>query len=570
MKQIIKTELLNICNTLKETEFKNLNTDAISFEINYGTSFGDYSSNICFSISKQINMSPKVVAEKIINLFSQKQYFSEVFEKNNFLNFNINRDFLNKYILSFPKNKISYPKTNKKIQVEFVSANPTGPLTIANARGAFYGNALANILKFTGNTVVKEYYVNNKGNQICHLGISLLKILNIDPQVDYNEDNLYKGDHLIELAKEVKDAAQRYENKIKKLTDIDENTKKTLIEITIGRLAAETNLQKIKKVLENQCGIHFDNYFFESSLWTADTFNFLLKEKLIYEKDGAFFLKTTLFNDDKDRVVTRSDNTHTYFFTDIVYHLNKFGAKNLKTIADNTSESQKKFVNRKFDKVIDIFGADHYSEANQLKTMMEFFKSKQVIDLSSHLDILLMQFLTLQGGEKMSKRKGNFNTLEDFVKTASLDAANFFILERSIDKHLVFDINLAKEQSEKNPVFYTQYAYARICSILKKNFFKFNIYKNLDILQEPEEIKLMKLIIKLPDLIEEVSNNYQIHLLTSYLIELSKAFHAFYTNHNILKSNFKLKQARLNLIKAVKTAYEICFKLINIKPKQKM
>jgi len=281
------------------------------------------------------------------------------------------------------------------------------------------------------------------------------------------------------------------------------------------------------------------------------------------------FLKTTLFNDDKDRVVMRSDNTHTYFFTDIVYHLNKFGA-NIKTLSDSFPNSYKKFVNRKFDKVIDIFGADHYSEANQLKTMMEYFKSKQVIDLHSSLDILLMQFLTLQGGEKMSKRKGNFNTLEDFVNTASLDAANFFILERSIDKHLVFDMNLAKEQSEKNPVFYTQYAYARICSILKKNFFKFNIYKNLDILQEPEEIKLMKLIIKLPDLIEEVSNNYQIHLLTSYLIDLSKTFHAFYTNHNILKSNFKLKQARLNLIKSVKTAFEICFNLINIKPKQKM
>jgi arginyl-tRNA synthetase len=270
MKQIIKTELLNICNILKETEFKNLNTDSISFEINYGTNFGDYSSNVCFSISKQLNISPKDVAEKIIKLFNQKKYFSEVFEKNNFLNFNINKDYLNQYILNFPKNKISFPKTNKKIQVEFVSANPTGPLTIANARGAFYGNALANVLKFTGNNVTKEYYVNNDGNQVFHLGVTLLKLLNIDPQVSYSEDNLYKGEHLNELAQKVKDAAQRYEASVKEIEKIAEesyeNVKKSLIKIAIGRLAAEINLKKIQNVLEKQCNIHFDNYFCESFL----------------------------------------------------------------------------------------------------------------------------------------------------------------------------------------------------------------------------------------------------------------------------------------------------------------
>ena len=521
MKQIIKTELLNICNILKETEFKNLNTDSISFEINYGTNFGDYSSNVCFSISKQLNISPKDVAEKIIKLFNQKKYFSEVFEKNNFLNFNINKDYLNQYILNFPKNKISFPKTNKKIQVEFVSANPTGPLTVGNGRGGPFGDVLANVLKKYGYNVKKAYYINDHGKQVLSLGHSILG----------DEDAKYQGEYIDKIKKRIKEKDP----------------------YKAGKIASKIILDEIIKKTVKRLNIKFDEWFSESRLYknreVEDVLNFLRSAGLTYEQEGAEWFMSTALGDERDRVVVKSDGENTYLLGDIAYHRNKF-------------------EKAKFDKVINIWGADHFGDVPGLIAGVE------ALGHMNKLEVLLLQFVTVLKDDKilrMSKRLGTAIAMDDLLDEIPADVIRFFFLQKSADTHLNFNLDLAKEQSEKNPVFYVQYAYARICNILKKSkTFSLNRINNIELLNNKKELELIKQILRFPEVVEDTASDHEVHRIPQYALDLANSFHKFYNDCYVLTDDKKLREARLGLVALSKIALKNTLDLMGISSPQKM
>ncbi len=542
---------------------KKISKEDVNFDIKIPVKeFGDYATNVGLILCRKLHKNHSELNKLIItNLTKAKGFnscFSDVKELNGFINFTLNPTYFQKEIKAVLKNKDKYfdskniAKTKKTAQVEFVSANPTGPLTLANARGAFYGNALVNILKHSGFNVKKEYYVNNVGNQIHNLGIAIMQAWNINPKdygYTFDKDNVYKGGYVSTLADIVR---PKIKGDLKKYL-------KTHNPEQIGSLGAKENLAQIKYVL-SKTNITFDKWFLESDLkklgFISKAFNWLVKAGFTYKKEGAVWLKTTeMFKDDKDRVLERSEGTlETYFLSDIAYHLEKFS-------------------NRKFDLVIDIFGADHFTHAQKILWIIDKMKETKLIKPNSHLDIILMQFMTiLKNGKpfKMSKRKGNFVLFEDFVSAVGSDAASFFILDRSTDTHLDFDFDLAVEQSDKNPVYYIQYAYARICSILKKAG-KVDLTKiNLSLLKNPHEIALAKEILKLPDLIQDIAKSYEVHLLTKYVVDLARIFHSFYQACPIIKSDKETKKARLALLTSAKITLELCFKIMNIQAKKKM
>ena len=560
---MIKTLLKQYINNALHKITKN----DVSFDIRIPSKeFGDYSSNIGLVLCKQLHQSPQDINLRLINILNKSKdftkYFSQIQEANGFLNFTLNPKFVHQEIKNINKQKEKYfmvknsTKKKPKVQVEFVSANPTGPLTLANARAAFYGKALADILSYNGFQVEKEFYVNNTGKQIYNLGIAIIKAWKLNPGdygYKFNELDIYKGNYINEISVIIR-------SKIK--GDLETYVKKHSPD-DIGSMAVKENLAQIKYVLSKKANIVFDNWFLETDLkklgYLDKVFKWLVNEGFTYKKDGALWLKTTkMFNDDKDRVLQRSEGgLETYFLNDIAYHLEKFS-------------------HRKFDWVIDIFGADHFTHAQKMIWVVNKMKETGIIKPSSRFDIILIQFMTLlKNGKpfKMSKRQGNFITFEDFIDAVGKDAASFFILERSTDTHLDFDYDLAIEQSDKNPVYYIQYAYARICSIQNKFTKSVKTHKqniDLSLLNNKNEIDLMKEILRLPDILHDISSTFEVHLLTNYVVNLAKAFHSFYQNCPIIKSEEKLQASRLFLLDATKITFELCFSIMNIDTKKHM
>ena len=528
IKRIVEKEYKNICRKQKGWKIKNLKPEILQPTVK---KFGDYSCNIAFLIAQARKKNPGQIAVFFKKCLEKNKDAQKLFAKieiagSGFLNFYLKKEFLQDELKKALKKGKDFGKINlgkgKKIQVEFISANPTGPLTIGNARGGPFGDSLANVLKFANYKVEKAYYVNDCGKQIVELGKSLL-----------GKGGKYQGEYIKEIKKKIK----------------------TKDPYQAGQKGARIILEEIIKPVVEKLGIKYDEWFFESMLYESgrleETINLLIKKGLTYTKEGALWFKSKKFGDVRDRVLVKKDGTKTYLAGDIAFHRYKFEEK-------------------KFDKVINIWGADHHGDVAGLQAGVSALGHK------GKLDIILLQFVTiLQDGRpvRMSKREGKFITMEELLNEVGRDVVRFFFLERSADKHLEFDLNLAREQSEKNPVYYIQYAYARICSILRKYRRVKNLKprsKELRLLTSPQEITLIKEILRFPEIVEEISQNYQVQRLPKYSLELASAFHQFYHNCQVLTKDDSLTKARISLIIATKNVLKNLFELMGISAPQKM
>ena len=435
----------------------------------------------------------------------------------------------------------------RKVQVEFVSANPTGPLHVGHGRAAALGDALANNLGKLNYKVEREYYVNDVGGQIKKLAKSLwIRIRQLEGEQIAIPDDGYKGEYLIDLARIFKEKR-----------GIIQQEEEDKIILELSGFAVEEILSQIREDLE-KFGVSFDHWFFESELYKnnklAEVLSILEGKNLIYEKDGALWFKTSaIIKDKEDRVLRRKNGEYTYFASDIAYHQDKF--------------------KRGFFKIIDIWGADHIGYLPRLVSAVRALGYPE-----EALKIVIYQLVSLKREGKRvpaSTREGKFISLRELLEEVGKDAARFFFLSRSADSHLEFDLELAKKQTPENPVFYIQYAHARICSILKKaeekRVFPVNYEKvNLDLLTSPEERELMWLISYLPDQVREAGERLEPHHLTVYLQELASSFHYFYTRHQVIGEDRELTSARLFLVQAVKLAILDLLGILGISAPERM
>ncbi|MEW6408100.1 MAG: arginine--tRNA ligase [Patescibacteria group bacterium] len=494
--------------------------------------FGDYTTNVAMRISKLAKLAPQKVAEVIVNRilsFSEmKDMLCRVEVKTpGFINITLERSFLLKELEKILREKEKYgalmgPKRNR-VQVEFISANPTGKLHIGHGRGAFFGDVLANVLKKAGYKVRREYYINDskESGQIKALG-----------ELVQGKENSYKTKFVARIIEEIQNPKSKIQNSGE-----------------LGYLLAQKIQTYNRQFIEQKLKIHFDVWFSEENLrqlgGVQKTINWLETFGFLYKKDGALWFKTIQFGDDKDRVLIRKNGEATYFLSDIVYHRDKF---------------------ERFDKIIDIWGADHHGYINRMKAVAAAMGRKE------DLDILIAQLVRLvkNGKEfKMSKRKGQVVDLEWLIDEVGLEVARFFYLMKSLDCHMDFDLDRAKDISEKNPVFYIQYAYARICSILKKTSTSYKL-QAISYLEHPAELSLIRELIKFPELIEEISKNYSVHHLPAYAISLADKFHNFYEKCRVLSDDKKLTLARLSLILAVKIVLKNVLNILGVRAKEKM
>jgi arginyl-tRNA synthetase len=498
---------------------------------------GDYSSNVAMVLAKKEEKNPLDLALEIKTKLENSQTVKKNFEKieiagHGFLNFYINKNAIYSALdKTFNNNTASHKKTSfflrsKKICLEFVSANPTGPLTMANGRGGFYGDVLANILERAGHKITREYYINDTGNQVKLLGDSIAAVEGNSLAGGEDNEEFYKGEYIKEL--KGKSAKQ----------------------------AVVILLRNIKKSLK-KAGINFDVWFSEEQNLHKNgelkkTLEFLLKTKKLTEFEGALWLgdpKTTC------AVLIKSDGAPTYFLADLAYHYDKF-------------------IKRKFDVAINIWGADHHGYITRMKAGVEAFGVEK-----SRLHIIIMQLVRLmsEGKEiRMSKRAGNFVTMDELLEMVGVDAARWFFLERSNDTHMDFNLDLAREHSKKNPVHYVQYAHARACSILNKSSSRKSDFQQrksdfLKLLVLKEELALIKKILQLSEVIEDIATDYQVQRLPKYAYELAQSFTEFYENCKVIDPNNKeLTMARLALVKVAQITIKDALSLMGISAPKKM
>ena len=524
IKEEIKKSLLNSIKSLqKKGVFEKFEIPKISVESSNEESHGDYSTNVCFKLSKILRKNPKEIAEEL-----SKEIKSGLFERvepfNGFVNFFVSKKYFQKQVKDIlkQKNKFGSLKVgkNKKINVEFISANPTGPLTLGNGRGGFYGDVLANILNKAGFNAKKEYYINDRGEQIIKLGHSIIG----------DEQAVYKGKYIDDLRKKIKEK------------DIKES----------GEKAVQIILKEMIKPSVKKMGIKFDKWFSEKELYenkeVEKTLDFLKNKGLSYEKDNALWFKSTNFGDDKDRVLIKESKEKTYLSSDIAYLQNKF--------------------KRGFKKNIFFWGADHYGYIERIKSAAEALGHKK-----EDVVVITMQLVRLFENKKevkMSKRMGTYITIDELIGEVGLDASRFFFLMRNAGSHLNFDMNLAKEKSEKNPVYYAQYAYARICSIFKKAKGLKPLALNLKLLNHQSEINLIKKLLEFPEIIKDTAEDYQVQRLPQYAVELADSFHKFYENCRVICESRGLSESRLALAQSAKIVFKNTFDLMGISAPEKM
>ncbi len=504
----------NYANKMEKT-LKTILMEEAGEKVVWNENFGVYAVNLD---------SPKK-AEEIKNLPKIKELFgTKIVEKSGrfFLNFHLSKKALEKGIKMALKDKFDFAPKKNKVQVEFISANPTGELHIGHGRDAFYGDALSNILEMAGNDVKREFYVNDaKGStQIKELGKTVL-----------GRGETYLTDSL--------------KLKIKNLKlKIEEESE-------AGYLMAESIQKDNKKFIEEKLKIRFDRWFSEEEeLYEKDEvekiLEFLKDKDLSYEKEGAVWFKTSEYGDDEDRVLVRSDGTPSYFLVDIAYHVNKF-------------------EKRKYDKVIDIWGADHQGHVRRMMAV------KKALGWKGKLEILVGQLVALKEGgvrKRLSKRKGDVVWVKDLVEDVGLDAARWFFLEKGISVHTEFDLDLAKEQSKKNPVYYVQYSHARMCSILDKaqiTKHKFQTNFKAQITNSKFERNLILNLVRFPEIVEDISKDYQVHHLATYIYGLAKTFTDFYENVRVLEAETEeLKKARIELVFSAKQILGKALSLLGI------
>ncbi|HIE59213.1 MAG TPA: arginine--tRNA ligase [Persephonella sp.] len=555
MKTKLKQQVINLIK--KEIPEIQQVKDKIKLEPPKEEKFGDFSINASFLLAKLLKDKPINIAQRIKQILESEEIFEKVEVAgagfvNLFLSTKYFEPILEKAILEGDTYGEIKNKTKGKINIEFVSANPTGPLHLGHGRGAVVGNTLANLYKYSGYNVEKEFYINDAGNQIKMLGLSVYARFRQIEEPDYPfPEEGYKGEYIKEIAK------QLYESHREKILSM--SSKEEVIEY-MAEFAKNLLLDKIKQDLA-LLGVEFDIWFSEKELYTQgkvyEVLKFLKEKGLTYEKDGALWLKTTLFGDDKDRVLKKSDGSYTYFAGDIAYHFDK--------------------LKRNYNFIINVWGADHHGYIPRLKSALLALGAKE-----DWFNVVLIQLVKLfkDGQEmKMSKRAGTFTTLKDLVDMVGKDAVIYFFLTKDSNTHLNFDIDLALKKSSENPVYYVQYAHARISSVFREAREKFNININeLDfsivdtsLLKEKPEKELMKYIAIIPEDIYEITEKKQPHKITQIAYELASKFHYYYNNYKFLQQDDeKLMKARLYLLKAIRNVLRTIFKIMEITPVERM
>tara|TARA_B100000315_G_scaffold186697_1_gene176152 strand:- start:4923 stop:6593 length:1671 start_codon:yes stop_codon:yes gene_type:complete len=514
---------------------------------------GDFSTPVAMTLASKVRMSPRKISESIISNLNKDASIIEKVETAGpgFINFFLTpatwRDEIKEiYSKNSQYGNSDYGK-GKNVQVEFVSANPTGPLHVGHGRGAAIGDTIARTLKAVGFNIQKEYYINNVGNQMQTLGKSVyLRYLQLmGKEVEFPEDS-YQGDYIKMIATEILEE--------KGDTFAEKGVEKALSFFTDH--AANRILKGIKSDLLD-FKVEFDCWFSEKSLFeekkVEETLELLNKKKIVYQKDGATWLKSSLFGDEKDRVLIKENGAHTYFASDIAYHRDKFS--------------------RTFNLVIDIWGADHHGYVPRMEAMIEALGYSK-----DFFKVILVQLVSLRrGNEKlsMSTRKGQFVALRDVLNEVGRDAARYFFLMRSSNSHLDFDLELAKKQSPENPVYYVQYAHARICSVLREakeagvdDFVIENV--DLNLLDLPEDLAIIKSLSQFPEVVLKSADTLETHLIPFYLQELAYLFHSYYNKYRIISNDIKLTHARLSMITGVKIVLKNALELLGINAPKSM
>lgn len=505
---------------------------------------GDFSTNIAMQLAKELKDNPKNIATKIAFEIGNNDKIKKVDVAGpGFINIFLNNDYIFSGVSKIIDEDNNYGKSNvgqnKKMNIEFVSANPTGILHLGTARGAAYGANLANIMTFAGFDVTKEYYINDAGNQINNLGISVKeRYKGLCGLKECMPEDGYYGTEIVDIAKNIKE-----EFGDKKLEEDIEFFK----EISVNYL-----LNIIKNDLSS-FGVTFDVWTSEKSIRAKgrieESLKILKEKNLIFEKDDATWIKTTAYGDDKDRVLIKSDGSYTYLVPDIAYHLDKF--------------------DRGYDELIDVFGADHHSYVSRLKASIEalgYDKDKLTVKL-------LQMVRLLKDGKivKMSKRTGGNITISDLISEVGTDAARYFFATRSLDGQMDFDINLAIKKSNENPLFYVQYAHARICSILdeakQKNI---KLCTKIKKLSDDDSKALLLKVYEFSDIVEASALKMEPHLITNYVHELASLFHNYYSKHRILTDDIVESSEKLGLIKTVQIVIKNALRLIGVKAVNKM
>ncbi|MGC7871723.1 arginine--tRNA ligase [Desulfosporosinus sp. SYSU MS00001] len=513
---------------------------------------GDLATNLALVMAKQAKRSPRDIAATLIQHLDKTGTWIEASEiaGAGFINLRLNPLWLTGVIKEILQAGERYGQVDmgkgQKVQVEFVSANPTGLLHMGNARGAALGDSLASLLAMAGYEVSREFYINDAGNQIQNFALSLEAryLQQLGQDAPFPEGG-YHGEDLITTVKGL----------ISKVGDKYLSVEPNLRREFLVRYALDEKMRNIRETLED-FGVNYDVWFSEQSLHDSgavrSTLEDLQKKDYIYEKEGALWLKSTLFGDEKDEVVVRSNGTPTYFAADIAYHRNKF--------------------DRGFDQVINVWGADHHGHVARMKGAMSALGYN-----ADNLTIILMQLVRLiQGGEvvKMSKRSGQYITLRELMDEVGKDAARFFFNLRDPDSTVDFDMDLAKAQSSDNPVYYVQYAHARLSSILRQAQELGNVdnpsEEDLKLLTTSEERDLLKKMADLPTEIAAAARLLEPHRLARYVLDLAALFHTFYNSQRVLVEDEALRRARLSLVRAVKQIIANVLGILGVSAPEKM
>jgi arginyl-tRNA synthetase len=524
-------------------------------ELTRDRKFGDYATNVAMVLASHINGNPRQFAQALSDRIREADNGENIAKIEvagpGFINITMSGDYWMKAVRRVLSEGSRYADSStgqgKRIQVEFVSANPTGPLHVGHGRGAAMGDALANVLEAAGFDVQREYYINDAGNQIENLAQSVYaRYLELfGNQVEFPEGG-YRGDYIKEIADDLKaNLGDRFLHK----------SHDSVVQ-EISEYAALRILADIKEDLE-QFGVRFDRWFSEKSLFDGNEVKQALEEMEnrghIYREDDAVWFRSTEMGDDKDRVVIKADGSLTYFASDVAYHRNKFS--------------------RGFERVINIWGADHHGYVDRMKAAVVAL-GKQKEDLQ----ILLVQLVNLLRHGKpvaMSTRAGEFVTLREVREEVGRDAARFIFLTRKADSKLDFDLDLAKERSNDNPVFYVQYAHARICSIIR-NAEQTGISlpgpedADLTMLVLPEEKELIRHLAALPDVVDGAALALEPYRLTNYLRDISTTLHNYYYHHRVLTDDADLTAARLALVTAVRIAVRKALTLLGVTAPERM
>lgn len=524
--------------------------DSITIEIPKDKSHGDYSTNLAMQLTKLLKRNPRQIAEAIIEALDTKTANIEKIEiaGPGFINLFLAKGAMTSIIKEVLAQKEAYGSTDygkgTKYNIEFVSANPTGDLHLGHAKGAAVGDSICRIMAAAGYDVTREYYINDAGNQIHNLALSLYaRYKQAFGQVVEMPEDGYHGKDIIDIAEKIKsEDGDKYLN-------VEEQAALTFFRDK----GKEYELQKIKDIL-NEFRVSFDVWFSETSLYednrVVPTIERLKEAGYTYEEDGALWFKSTEFGDDKNRVLIKSDGSYTYLTPDIAYHLNK--------------------LDRGYEYLVDLLGADHHGYINRMKAAIQALGYN-----ADQLNIDIMQMVRMvNNGEpvKMSKRTGNAVTIKDLIEEIGVDATRYFFVSKAANTPFDFDIGLAKSKSNENPVYYAQYAHARMCSI-KAQAAKVNIEcsDNYDLLVNPKEIELVKHINELRNVIIDSAINRTPHKITNYIQRLAQLFHSFYNECYVIdENNLELSGQRLALVEATRITLANALNLIGVSAPEKM